>query len=318
MTTAPNLKRHKLKFYFVYRNAMLKRGSTAMRAQQLCNIANRYLGENVDFEILRIPSKPILQKIWATTRRSGGIYFFTKSATQIFQHENAKTLSAKSQAICYDHVDERQESLNLTGADFHICCSHAQLDAFKAKFLKRPEASGRAHLILHNTDIRLESLTFNSLASFKPLYMGTIGAAFLPEKIASELEIIPTPSTAAFEQSFTRLPQFNFHYGIRATRFETHGRIKPFTKGFTAAVCRSNILAHIDTDDALEFLGDDYPYLARHHDEDEIHEIIRRAKSGFGRSDWKKGMDIMKTVADRVSPKAIAGQIEALIKEASS
>jgi uncharacterized protein YqeY len=111
------------------------------------------------------------------------------------------------------------------------------------------------------------------------------------------------------------LPNYNLHYAVRHSTQRRGEAYTPFTKGFTAAVCRANILVNRQVDDAIEFLGDDYPYMVQQLDETEIMDMLDHAVAGYGSAEWRTARKIMQSVEARTNPAAIAQQAEAVLRE---
>ena len=47
----------------------------------------------------------------------------------------------------------------------------------------------------------------------------------------------------------------------------------------------------------------------------EVLDTLDRASLGFGGADWQRGMEVMRSVEDRISPSAIAAQIKSILRE---
>lgn len=302
--------------WFVYRKARINRGSMIMRAHQLCALAQQHLDEDYDFRLLRMPgqSTPGLQSLWARTRPRGGIYFMTKVCTRALTTENALRLQAKADGVIFDHVDSDLRDIRIPGADVHLCCSYDMLAALKARQI-RESIPGKPMLLLHNADARLYDQSFPGTDHFSPVYCGTESLGHLPDPIRARMDILDGSGVASMEEAIRRLPNYNFHYCLRSDDNPDDELYKPFTKGFTAAVCRSNVMAHRETSDVVEFLGEDYPYLVSSLSDQEVLDTLDRASLGFGGADWQRGMEVMRSVEDRISPSAIAAQIKSILRE---
>lgn len=307
----------KLKVYFVYRKSKLPFGSTVMRAHYLRNIADAVLGDKYDFEILRMPADnvPGLQRAWVASCASGGVYFLTKACTNKLSPSNALRLQKKAAGVCFDHVDSDLRYMPMVGGDIHLCCSYAQKTALERIQTCSPEIGGKAMLLLHNVDERLYGMRFPLLNELKAVYCGDPGFAYFTDRILRGVDILEVITTSEMENSIGLLPRYNFHYCIRKPEEPEAKIYKPFTKGFTAAVCKSNVIVNRQVPDALEFLGEDYPYLVRGLDEEEIIETLARARANFGGDEWCRARRIMESVEEKISPQALAGQIEDILSE---
>ena len=72
-----------------------------------------------------------------------------------------------------------------------------------------------------------------------------------------------------------------------------------------------------DVDDAVEFLSPDYPYLIPDSAPSSVVEAYRRAKDDFGGPEWHRGLEIMRSVKERVSGRALAGQLVRIVERAA-
>ena len=108
------------------------------------------------------------------------------------------------------------------------------------------------------------------------------------------------------------LSNYSLHYCLRPELNE-HYKVKPFTKGFTASAVGAVVMANKATEDAVEFLGADYPYLTRSLDADEVVSTFERAKQGFRGTDWKNAQDVMQNLNELVSPAKIASQFREIV-----
>ncbi|WP_146193095.1 hypothetical protein [Maritimibacter sp. 55A14] len=288
-----------------------------MRAHQLCQIAQSQLDGRYEFGLLAMPSGlvPGLQRAWVAQQPPGGVYFVTKFCTRDLSPENALRLQRKAAGVCFDHVDRDLSTIATAGADIHICTSHAQKAALEAIQAERPMIGGKAMLLLHNPDARLYGMAFGGPDSFRAVYCGHRKVTCLSEAILKEVTFLEADTTRKMARQIVRLPEFNFHYGVRREDVPDSKVIKPFTKGFNAALCKSNIIVNRQAPDAVEFLGPDYPYLIEGSGEVEILETLARAKDDFGGPEWRRGLQVMASVAERVSAPALAAQIEDILAE---
>ncbi|PWE28770.1 hypothetical protein DDZ14_18780 [Maritimibacter sp. 55A14] len=97
---------------------------------------------------------------------------------------------------------------------------------------------------------------------FRCGYIGDLQNALIPPGISDEVERVDVSYARDFTRSLARIGGFTLHYGVRPLPMSTSPgarQYKPFTKGFTAAACASNILVNREADDAVALLGDDYP-----------------------------------------------------------
>lgn len=312
--------RRKIKIRFVYAKRKRIWGSTIMRAHQMCQIANTYLGDMYDFDLVNIPNKrnPELQWLWTKMQHPGTVYIFTKLTLFELNKNSLIKLHKKSGGICFDYVDSNLHRLATAGVDIHIACSFSAKNAIQQLLRKKSEeglpTTGEVMLLLHNVDQRLYGLNFTPKNSLKSVYFGAERYAISTERIRKMIDFIDASNAENMENNYRFLEKYNFHYCVRNSTESGSVRIhKPFTKGFTAAVCKSNLIVNSGVDDAIEFLTEDYPYMVNSINEREIIEVMRKASSTFGKREWSNARRIMEKVAERVSSKAIAEQLAAVL-----
>lgn len=316
------MKKRKPEVRFVYRKSKLKLGSTTMRAHQMCRIAKAYLGDKYDFGLTNLPRRktPSLQPIWVKLQNSGVIYIFTKSASLKINKSSLLELQKKSGGICFDYVDSNLRDIATVGVDVHIAASYSAETAMNQLLKEKVEQGlpsfGNVMPLLHNADDRLYDLSITHQDSLKSAYFGTEGYAVFTDRIRDIVDFIDAGRAQEMERNYLKLQYYNLHYCVRRVPENTNARIhKPFTKGFTAAVCRSNVIVNSSVDDAIEFLTEDYPYLVHSTNEEEILAVLKKAASTFEKHDWNKAQRIMDTVAERISPAALAIQLDAILTE---
>ena len=288
-----------------------------MRAHQLCNMARSILGDRYDFSLTGMPGPDIpgLQRAWVAAQPRGAIYFVTKAATRGLAVDNARRLQARAGGVCFDHVDSDPNKIARTGADIHLCASYAQFDALTRLAAADPTLTGTPMLLLHTCDERLFGFAPVDLPELRVVYFGNPVNAHTPEHVGARLDVVDASSVDRMARTIDRLHDYNLHYCVRPPQSQGANLQKPFTKGFTAAAVGANVIVNRQTDDAIAFLGDDYPYLTDGLDTGEILATLDKATRDFGGADWQRARAVMDSVAARVSPLAICGQIEAIINE---
>ena len=117
-----------------------------------------------------------------------------------------------------------------------------------------------------------------------------------------------------FEAALAELPNYNLHYAVRRTTRNRHAS-KPFTKGFTAAALRANILVDAGTDDALHYLGADYPFLIPSNSVDDIAAGVVHVTDAFGTAEWQRGLEVMEYVRHVSSPRHVVGELTQVLRD---
>lgn len=177
------------------------------------------------------------------------------------------------------------------------------------------QIAGETAQLLHGVDHRLYNLPKAKQDHLRPVYFGAPHVTTIPPELVQHVPVIDAGQTASMAANFASVAGYNLHYGIRkiVQYAQPRGR-KPFTKGFTAAVLGANILTHADEDDALPLLGPDYPFMAASTDSEAIMETWHKAKRDFGGATWNDASEQMSRLAQKVSFKAQAAQLDSVIR----
>jgi len=314
------MKRPKVRF--VYKRSSRYLGSTVLRADQLCRLAQRHLGDRYDFATPPIPGamRPWHQSLWVKLREEA-IYIFVKDAIDRLDREHLAALRKKAVAICVDYIDRSLEFMRPDSVDLHISASIAGQAALKvligeSKDADKPDGAAAA-LLLHNTDERLESLRFAPLDRARVVYFGGPGNTVLTSYARAVVDVVSAELSKDMNANFRRLQDYNAHYCVRPDRGGARlGRsYTPFTKGFTAAVCGANVIVNRGVDDAAAFLGDDYPFLIDAAKDSDLDDGLRRALDAFGGAAWKRGLGVMEAMRSRIAPALLARDLATMVDE---
>ena len=104
-------------------------------------------------------------------------------------------------------------------------------------------------------------------------------------------------------------------YKSRTNRHELFGGWKPFLKGFVAARVGAAVIVTRDDENAVHYLGDDYPFYAESLDPADLEMAWARMAGAFGGPDWRMAQEIMRQVAARSSDAQVAAEFRAMIDE---
>ncbi len=111
------------------------------------------------------------------------------------------------------------------------------------------------------------------------------------------------------------VPNYNCHWIVR--QISQKEWRKPFLKGFVAARCGSPVIVTRDDQNALYYLGDDYPFYAESVEASELERAWIRAAASFGGPEWRMAREIMRQVEARSTDEVVctdfAHMVEALI-----
>ena len=312
------------KIFFVYASNKVMQGSTNMRAHQFKKMLEPYLATKYDLLLSEVSIPPKFLRngytikrafsVWAKSLPNNSIVFVTKACIQFFTSELIKTLHKKDIKVCFDYADS-DFSIGPQGLpDMHVCTSITQFKFMKKYQENHADFTGSVSVVLQNYDLALIDFMPKEINTFECAYVGTPARTFLTSQIENEITIVPALGVAGMQGILTRLPNFNAHYAVRIPQDEGSLLAKPFTKGFVAAACNSVLLTDRKTHDAVEFLGEDYPYMVNELKENEILQAIDHMKVTFNTKVWLDAKDRIQDMHARVCPSSLARQFEVCIE----
>lgn len=304
---------------FVYKKNQVKWGSTIMRAHMMARMATRHLGERFEFGLLSLPSRsvPGLQHAWARLRRPGEVLIFTKHAMLSVDPGVLELLRRRGVGVCLDHVDANLAQTLPIPADVHIACSFSSVPEMEAHIARAGGSAPKpiVKLLHHNVDERIYTLDRSQQDALRGVYFGRAYLTVQTPAVERYVDFIDASTADAMERGFRRLPAYNLHYCVRSAELPLGPhQHKPFTKGFTAAVCGAVVLLDRGVEDALAFLGEDYPFFVDRPDEAAILAGLDHVTESFGGADWQRAHEAMARVADQVSPLALSAQLADIIQ----
>lgn len=298
---------------FVYRRSSLKFGSTTMRSFQLSRLAQPYIGDKYKFDMAALPNRriPGLQIIWASLQPKDAIYVFTKRAAMSIGATALEILHSRSRGICFDYVDLPLDHMVAKNVDVHLASSFRAREAMRTQLASMPGAAGEVKLLLHGADERVYGLRNRNQDHYRAGYFGYMPNTIRTPQIEQAVDFHDAAVSRSMSSTLERMGDYSLHYCIRALKTPPDDkRFKPFTKGVIAAACGANVLVNDAQDDAIDLLGEDYPYLVRGFNEAEIVETLARARSTHGGSDWMRARKAMDRLLDQISPKVMASQMD--------
>ena len=312
------------KIFFVYASNKVMQGSTNMRAHQFKKMLEPYLATKYELLLSEVSIPPkflrngyTLKRAFRTWGRSlpdNCIVFVTKACIQHFIPDLIDLLNRKNIKVCFDYADS-DFSIGPQGLpDMHVCTSITQFKYLKKYQEDNPNFSGSVSVVLQNYDLALIDFKPKVINTYECAYIGTPARTFLTSQIESEITIVPALGVSGMQEILTRLPNFNAHYAVRIPQDEGSLLAKPFTKGFVAAACNSVLLTDRQTHDAVEFLGDDYPYMVNNLEENEILQVIDYMRATFETKVWWNAKDQIRDMHARVCPSSLAKQFEVCVE----
>lgn len=276
-----------------------------------------HLPADIDFGLTHFGGRSFPFSLWLKTQKPA-VFILGKYRGYSMKPEEVTALRQKAIAVGLDHKDADMNDADLSLYDFHIASSAAGLAALKRMLTERKLDRG-AYLFLQSPDKRLTRQSYPVLEACCAVYIGAERHCVLPTEIEDRVQRYPVASNAEMEHIIPKLRRFNLHYAVRPDARPNGLQIyKPFTKGFNAAACHSNIIVNSDVDDVSDFLGEDYPYLVPSTRDSDILEVFQRAMDDFGGPDWGRGLDIMAALNARLSPHTLAQSFAAIIRDVAT
>jgi hypothetical protein len=257
---------------------------------------------------------------WLHTRRPA-VFILLKNIAYRLTPDEVRQLKKKAIAVGVDHKFGDPWTLDLPLYDFHISATESGRRAIDETLATAGANAGEAPFTgtwYQSFDHRLKDMRLRDLDRLSAVYLGRPQHAAIPEGLADDITVIDVLFSEQMERATRELGMYNLHYAVRPHRQETLQRAyTPFTKGATAAACGSNMLVNRQVDDAIEFLTPDYPYLVESNAPAHVEEGFRKAREEFGGPEWHRGLEIMRSVRERVSGPAQARQLVDIVTRAA-
>jgi hypothetical protein len=297
----------KTRVYILHANGHRFRGSVIMRCLQLADIGDGFLGADFDFRVVSMPKKGTGEHLTTCRTMRDAVIILSKAMIQHIDADALALLKRQNIAILADWIDTPLRTPHLDLIDVHLAASRAS-----KRYLEAQMPGACVVNLTHHADPRLGQQRYAPLDQFSSVYLGHPENVPDFDELHDAITFLTATTGAEFQEVLTQLPEHNFHYNVRGDR-QPAGVFKPFTKGFTAAACRSNILVPRDVDDAVDFLGDDYPYLIADREVGTVCTALEFARESFGGPEWARGLEVMQDVARRSSPGHIAGELRGIL-----
>lgn len=308
----------KTRVVFLHKPGHVNFGAKVMRCDQLAQIATRYLGDKYTFEIATPPKKKFAVRQRRFAKGCGGaIVILLKNASHCFTPEALDILRRSARGLCIDHVDAPINDETLGLPDVHIAASRKSEMLLKQRLDENKSVRSGvivSHLC-HHADPRLVAAP-DTPEKLEIGYFGNVDNTHLPPQYANDVHVYPFTKTEEFSSVLRHIQDAGLHYGIRgaSARPAIERRMaKPFTKGFNAAAVGANVLVNRQVDDAVYYLGGDYPFLVDDLTDQSIGERLDFARSSYGGPDWQRGLRVMADVRERSSPAAVAREMEQIL-----
>lgn len=268
------------KVYLIYPRAHRHTGSTVMRTFQLKKIIENYGCQKVNIQLAEVSNFRIspLWMLWIEKFERNSLAIFCKYAIDRVPIYILKNLKARNIKIAVDYIDRGIDSLDIANVDIHIASSSRQQE-----FLKSLTNAENVVKIAHFGDIDIfkNGCTPPRTKKKSICYLGEIRNLFLPEKYISNVNILPyrgqlTPSL------IQEASQYRFHYCVRPqSQNEDLNFFKPATKVMNCIGFGVIPIISRDQEDAINILGENYPFIIREFSDSEFEKIFTMTECGF-------------------------------------
>lgn len=279
---------------FLYAEPFRGAGSTVMRGFQLADLAREQLSRH----------SVHVRTLGATVRNS--TVFLTKGALKLATPVQLDELVRRGNRLLFDPVDELPPGTTARFADVIVASSLTAFEEYGRSF-----PGTRVALVNHHVDPRLDT-TQPPHDAFRAGYFGESVNAVLTPRIEETVDVIPIDTSREDAGWLGRVGDYSFHYAVRLNRELDH--FKPFLKGFTAAHCGAPVLIQRDQQEAVRWLGGDYPYLIDAPvSEQQILDALTEAESDFGGPRWQRALATMAGIRARTTPQRIGEELAAAV-----
>lgn len=311
------LKESRRKLIIAFKGRLRATGSRYMRCDQLAGFVQRHHADRYDVSVEVLPNPQRKPSQWKKflKKAQGAVVITLKGSLDVLKPEELDALRTAVVALGIDHVDSFAGGEVFRTADLHIAASQASQIFMTKKCERISRRDGfempRIELVDHHADERVVPAPQPSGDQLKMAYIGDPRNTFIPDEIRPYMLEFSAQAQSDFEQVLNEIGQAHLHYCVRAnTKLR---QPKPFTKGFTAALADRNLLCTPAVPDAVRFLGEDYPFMARGEDARHIVEAVENARDALGSTQWNEGLSRIRAMREQVRPERVAQQLIAVV-----
>jgi hypothetical protein len=233
------------------------------------------------------------------------VVLLAKGALQTRRAEEIAELRARNLAVIGSWDDLKPDAARVAALDASMAVSHRQALDLARRF------STPVFLVSHHVN-RLIRPSAPPTDRLRAGYFGELANTVRPDSLAGLVELVGINTSRVETSWIERLPEFNAHWIVRKRR--PFDGAKPFLKGFLAARCGAVVIASRDDEDALQYLGDDYPFFVRSLEPADLEADMVEIAAGFGGPDWRRAQAIMAEVAARSTDAVVAAEFRAMIE----
>jgi hypothetical protein len=234
------------------------------------------------------------------------VVLLVKTALEASAPEELAALRARNIAVIgiWDHL--KPDPARMAALDASMTLSHSQTLDFARRFPDTP-----AFHVRHQVNRLIRPCT-PPTDRLRTGYFGELANTVRPDSLAGMIELVRVDTSRQEMDWITRLPEFNAHWIVRHWR--PLDGAKPFLKGFVAARCGAIVVASRQDEDALYYLGDDYPFFVTSTDPADLEADMVALASAFGGPEWRFAQAIMRQVAALSTDAVVAAEFRAMIE----
>lgn len=284
---------------FLYAEKYAGAGSTVLRGKQLSELVARQYPDAIDMAYLS-DAEAFRDRV----------VILTKGAIQTHSAEEIAELRRRNLAVIGSWDDMLPEADKMAAMDATMAVSNRQAHDFGQLFPRTP-----SYHVTHHVNSQIRPVT-PPTDRIRTAYFGYPANTHRPDSLGHLIDFVGL-DTANLEMSWIDLlPHYNCHWIIR--RLKPHDGWKPFLKGFVAARCGAVLAVGREDEDAVQYLGDDYPFYVRGPDPKLLEYDMMTLAAAFGGPDWRRAQEIMGQVAARSSDAQVAAEFRAMVEDVLS
>ena len=262
----------------VYHEDAVTAGSTVIRGQQLSQLLIERCSDRLDTHFTS-----------DVEHVTDSVVVLTKEAILRFSREQLERLDRRNIAVLYSWDDQAPRPELLGDRSSNLAMSFEQLAHFREAM---PQPS--FHLTLQ-PNRRLPG-AISPQDRLRIAYFGDPANVAAPDSLPGAVALFSTIGVPE-EAWMPSVALANCHWIVRPRS----GGFKPFLKGFVASRYRAPVVT-MRHDDALHYLGDDYPYFVDEASPSELERVVLHLQDTFGSKRWSFAQEIMDQVAARSAP----------------
>ena len=238
------------------------------------------------------------------------VVVLTKGAIEIQSAARIADLRKRNLAVIGSWDDMRPEADKMAAMDATMAVSNRQAHDFNWLYPGTPSYHVTHHV---NSQVRPMVPPTDRL---RTAYFGYPTNTYRPDSLGHMIDFVGLDTSKVEMSWLDLLPHYNCHWIVR--RSKPHDGWKPFLKGFLAARCQAVLAVGRADEDAVQYLGDDYPFYMRAPDPARLEYDMMALASAFGGPEWRRAQQIMAQVAARSTDAQVCAEFRAMVEDVIS